>query len=234
MLKTFPELCDRFVLQFLPASLDDSAIQRIRSLGQAVFVRRGEEARLPGDGSKFVFLADGATKLVAHASGDREQIVAFHFAGDLVCVPAMASHAYALNALSDSELLVFPECDFLDLAKKHVVIMAEIHQRLMIALGRCREKTVSLGRKTAPERLADFLLSMSTRLGTWSGSTCILRLPMSRRDIGDSLGLTIETVSRQFSEFKAQGLIETQGRSAVSLLDFAGLEQRAGHYSLAT
>jgi CRP/FNR family transcriptional regulator len=104
--------------------------------------------------------------------------------------------------------------------------------RSLQALHRSRTRMMQLGHKSARQRIADFLVSMAERLtdstGGTAGGACRLILPMSRRDIGDSLGLTIETVSRQFTELREAGLIETRGRSLVQLRDLAALAQAAG------
>ncbi|MBT8427219.1 MAG: helix-turn-helix domain-containing protein [Erythrobacter sp.] len=97
------------------------------------------------------------------------------------------------------------------------------------ALRRCREKAVALGRKTASERIAVFLLGMAERIGTAKGTSVILDLPMSRRDIAESLGLTIETVSRQFTILRDAKTIETSGRSLVILHDVSQLRAQAGY-----
>ncbi|MEL6782568.1 MAG: helix-turn-helix domain-containing protein, partial [Pseudomonadota bacterium] len=76
-------------------------------------------------------------------------------------------------------------------------------------------------------------VTMADRLGKAEDGECVLDLPMSRRDIGDSLGLTIETISRQFGELRDLGLLETSGRSQVRLTDLARLNAHAGHVSKA-
>lgn len=101
-------------------------------------------------------------------------------------------------------------------------------ERLPRALHRCRDKAVALGQKSALERLAGFLLAMSERIGRTEGNLCVLDLPMSRREIGDSIGLTIETVSRQLGALRDTGCITTQGRSRIALLDLDALRASAG------
>ena len=86
-----------------------------------------------------------------------------------------------------------------------------------------------LGTHSARERLAGFLLAMFERGACHRASPETIRLPMSRAEISDSLGLTIETVSRQFSEMRNLGLIETTGRSIVTVRDWEGLAHAAGH-----
>ena len=74
-----------------------------------------------------------------------------------------------------------------------------------------------------------FADQLQRRFGVPGEAAVLLDLPMSRRDIGDGIGLTIETVSRQFSLLREDHLIATQGRSKVLLLDLPALKQRAGH-----
>jgi CRP/FNR family transcriptional regulator len=87
---------------------------------------------------------------------------------------------------------------------------------------------MQLGHKSAAARLADFLVAMAERLAGCTSGACAFVLPMSRRDIGDSLGLTIETVSRQLTELREAGLVVTEGRSKVCLGDVAALARIAG------
>jgi CRP/FNR family transcriptional regulator len=82
---------------------------------------------------------------------------------------------------------------------------------------------VMLGRMKAEERLATFLLSFSRRLQKLGNSSSVLRLPMSRQDLGDYLGLALETVSRLFSRFQEEKLITVQGRN-IKLLDAGRLK----------
>lgn len=207
-----------------------SALGRsLRELAVEIVVPRGSLAPLVQTQATLVFIADGATKLVAHASHDREQIVAFHFGGDLVAIPPDTQHAYRLVALRDSKLIAFPLRQFEDRAAAEPAILRGLLDRFQTALFRCRDKALGLGRKNAQERLTSFLLGMAERIDSVEAGRIAMDLPMSRRDIADSLGLTIETISRQFSELRTAGLIETSGRSRVFLTDLAALAERAGH-----
>lgn len=226
---TFPELFERFSAEILPLGASDATLLRFQSLARYASARTGDAPFTGNDSDQIVFVASGSTKLVALASQGREQVVAFHFAGDLVSVPARAAHGYSLYALEDCELIYFPADEFFALARHEASMVDEVLARAMRALSRCREKTIALGRKSAQERLASFLVTMADRLGLDDKGGLTLNLPMSRRDIADSLGLTIETVSRQMSELRDAGLIETTGRSLVTLLDPKGLSERAGH-----
>ncbi|ANY19634.1 Nitrogen fixation regulation protein FixK [Tsuneonella dongtanensis] len=202
---------------------------RLHAIARTATVRPDEVAPLDEAHDQFAFVDLGATKLVAHASAGREQVLAFHFAGDLVWVPARATHRYTLCPLIETRLVLFPAKQFIELVGGSAAVMATLLERTLLALHRCREKSISLGRKTAQERIAGFLVAMAERVGTEGNAGIEVVLPMSRRDIGDSLGLTIETVSRQFSDLRAERLIETSGRSVVRIREPAALEARAGH-----
>lgn len=214
---------------FEPSVSTGSVANRLRALAQAMDIGRGRTVPIDPAKNFLVFVGSGTTKLIASASGGREQIVAFHFPGDLVSVPVNAWHSYRLSALVQTEILAFPAEDFLGIAVSEPLLQAELLRRTLTALHRCRDKAVGLGRKNAQERLASFLVGMADRIGLVEQGSCTLELSMSRRDIGDSLGLTIETVSRQFSELRLIGLIETRGRSHVLLRDLSALAERAGH-----
>lgn len=227
--KSPDEPFERFAAAVLSPDIAEPTLRQMRSLARILTCGTGESARIDESRDQVVFVDSGATKLVAYASAGREQVVAFHFAGDIVCIPARASHHYALAALEPVTLVAFPAPSFLALAREDARIMSVLFDRTMIALHRCREKTISLGRKSASERIAAFLSTMAGRIGSGPPELREVYLPMSRRDIADSLGLTIETVSRQFSELKAAELIETSGRSVLRIRDMAELEARAGH-----
>ncbi len=230
---TFPELFERFVQAILPENLADAAYLRLQAMGRYASASAGEAILEDGDQDQIVFVAQGATKLVAHASGGREQVVAFHFEGDLVPVSARGAHSYTLSALRDCELIAFPAAEFLGFARSEPGLLNEVLDRVVTSLRRSREKSITLGRKTAQERVAGFLVTMAERIGTPKDGGCLLHLPMSRRDMADSLGLTIETISRQLTELREAGLIETSGRSDVHLCDIAALQARAGHLAAA-
>lgn len=226
---TFPELFERFASRLLPANQSDAAMLRFQSLARAYCYDRETQVRLDENRDHLVFVCSGATKLVAHASGGREQIVAFHFPDELVAVPARAEHNYTLASVRHCQLLVFDYDDFTDLARCEPAVLRTLLECARKSLGRCRDKSLALGRKTATERLAGFLVGMAVRIGTSQEDVVLLDLPMSRRDIADSLGLTIETVSRQFTYLREMGVLATVGKSGVRIADMRTLEARAGY-----
>lgn len=211
----------------------DSAVMPVRTAGKCVRSVSGQSLELDESEDQFVFIAHGATKLVAHASDGREQIISFQFPGETFCVPARAHHSYSLCALTDVCLYVIPYGRLLEIGKNDTAMLSGLLTATRISLTRCRRKTISLGRKSASERIAAFLLEMADRIAVEGEGGAEMVLPMSRRDIADSLGLTIETVSRQFSIARRDGIIETAGRSGVRIVDPSALKLRAGYLEAA-
>ncbi len=226
----------------LAASCSGTAFaDRLVSLGRYQRLNKGLALAGDADHDRLVFLAAGAAKLVARSPAmlltgqsraglvTNMQVLAFHFAGDMICVLREGNADFRLIALADCELLAFPTERFLDTAQTEPAVLRWVLAHNLQALHRSRTRMMQMGHKSARQRIADFLVSMAERLGDCSTEACRLLLPMSRRDIGESLGLTIETVSRQFTELREAGLIATEGRSLVQLLDLPGLVRVAGH-----
>lgn len=220
-----------FSSTMLPSDFSQKRSLEMATLSQARRLAKGEILQTGRDDDSLVFVGQGAIKLVAHASGDRDQVMSFLFAGDLAIVPAVSKHSNLLCALTASDLLIFPAREFLQFSCSHADLGQNIIGQLLGVIDRGWEKIIALGRKTARERMASFFLAMAERVGVRNGPSCEMDLPMSRRDIADSLGLTNETVSRQLAEFREKGLIETAGRSSFRLPDLKRLKQCTGAIS---
>lgn len=208
---------------------------------------------LPGhpDKDRLVFIASGVTKLIARlpalprstgapgpggglasARVDRAvpkvQVLAFNFPGEIVSVLRESDGDFRIVALKDTELLEFLADPFFTIAQDDPVVIRAMLANSIQALHASRTRMMQLGHKCAGHRIAEFLTSMAKRSCGCKHGACAFSLPMSRRDIADSLGLTIETVSRQFAELREAGLIETEGRSVVKVSDLDTLARRCG------
>ncbi len=207
---------------------------RLCALGKKVELAKGAQLTPDPHHDRLVSIASGCAKLVAPSNADSpiHQVLAFHFAGDLVSVPRQSACEpwgdFRLVALSPCDLVIFPADRFLDAAQADPVVLRAVLTRSLQALHRSRTRMMQMGHKSAGARIADFLVSMAERLADCTAGACTFSLPMSRRDIGDSLGLTIETVSRQLTELREAGLVATQGRSKICLCDVAALARIAG------
>ncbi len=203
------------------------------------------------DQDRLVFIAQGAAKLVTRSFSSplgggagraqraqpdcyHSHILAFCLPGEMISMLRQTDANFHLVALTQLELVVFDADRFLDIAQDHPAIIRQVLSRSLQALHRSRTRMIQLGHKSARQRIADFLVSIAGRICGCSAGRCEFSLPMSRRDIGDSLGLTIETVSRQLTDLRDDGLIETRGRSGILLIDIAALVQQAGRTSRLT
>ncbi|GAB4477490.1 MAG: helix-turn-helix domain-containing protein [Erythrobacter tepidarius] len=207
---------------------------RLCAIGFCLHLAKGEELAPDGHEDRLVYIAAGSAKLAAQPLADTpsRQVLAFHFAGDMISVLRQSAREawgdFRLVALTDCDLVVFPAERFLDIAQSDPAVLRSVLARSLQALHRSRSRMMQMGHKTAQQRIADFLVSMAERLAGCTSGACAFALPMSRRDIGDSLGLTIETVSRQLTELREAGLVETEGRSKVCLSDVDALARLAG------
>jgi len=202
--------------------------EQLCALGTAHMLAKGDAFPPCEKSDQLVFVADGAAKFIAEAEAAKTQVLAFQFAGDFVSVLRRRDGDFQLVALTELALVAFPAGPFLDLAQEEPTVLRSVLTRSLHALHRSRTKMLRLGHKSARQRIADFLVSMSERLGGRITGPCEITLPMTRKDIGDSLGLEIETVSRQFTDLRDGGLIETQGRSIVRITDLDALALEAG------
>ncbi|WP_324074500.1 MAG: helix-turn-helix domain-containing protein [Erythrobacter sp.] len=221
----------------LPDGPGTAAIaEKLCAIGASLHLAKGESLAPDAREDRLVHLASGAAKLVAQpqtgALGSPvAQVLAFHFPGDMISVLRQTDGDFRLVALIETDLVVFPAERFLDIAQSNPAVLRSVLARSLQALHRSRTRMMQMGHKSAQQRIADFLVSMAERLADCTTGPCAFSLPMSRRDIGDSLGLTIETVSRQLTELRESGLVETEGRSKVCLSDVGALARLAGRQS---
>ena len=220
---------------------------RLCAIGACLHLAKGEQLAPDPHRDRLVYLAAGSAKLVAQsgassrwhkadpdvtATPSTNQVLAFHFAGDMISVlrqsPTNSWADFRLVGLRDCDLVIFPADDFLDAAQSDPAVLRSVLTRSLQALHRSRTRMMQIGHKSAQQRIADFLVSMAERLADCTAGACAFSLPMSRRDIGESLGLTIETVSRQLTELRDAGLVATEGRSKILLADIAALARLAG------
>lgn len=202
---------------------DRAALSRI---GRRVMLRAGQTVMWEGDDSAVVANVIEGTLKLATATGDgREQIVGVVYASDFIGRPFGARTPHSVTALTDARLCLFPRGAFDGFARNHGELQHRLLQRTLDDLDRTRAWMLLLGRKTAREKVATFLLDMGARLTPDRAG--VIDLPLSRQQIADILGLTIETVSRQMTDLKRQGVIALIGRRGVRLVDGPALEALA-------
>jgi CRP/FNR family transcriptional regulator len=215
------------------AALMPDELEVLGQLGRKQRVSKGQTLVWEGDDSVIVANVIGGILKVSMSIADgREQIVGVVFPGDFIGRPFGQKSPYSVTALGDAELCIFSRSNFDSFARNHPELEHKLLQRTLEELDRAREWMLLLGKKAADERIATLLLEMSSRLGEKGCSDVqdgldSFELPLDRQQMGDLLGLTIETVSRQLSRLKADGIIALPDRRMVAIQDRARLEDIA-------
>jgi CRP/FNR family nitrogen fixation transcriptional regulator len=161
----------------------------------------------------------GAVRTYKSLNDGRRQIDAFHLPGDIFGLDAGDAHRLTAEAVVDTSLRIVRRRALEAMARTDVATAHDLWRMTADELRRAQDHMVLLGRKNATERVAAFLLEMDRRLS----HAGLVALPMCRRDIGDYLGLTLETVSRTLSHLHNDGLLSFSGARHIVLRDRARL-----------
>lgn len=173
-----------------------------------------------GDPADVVYnLTRGSMQLYKLLPDGRRQITGFLFPGDFLGLSVDSDHAFTAEALEDCEMCRFPKPRFEQFIEDHPEMEHELLRMAAHELAAAREQMLLLGRKTATERLASFLLGLHRRVRRHDRAADGFRLAMSRTDIADYLGLTKETVSRSFTFLKTSRLIRLMPGDMVRIVD---------------
>lgn len=209
--------------------LDRAQLEAFRSLGWTLRLAAGQALFHEGDPATRVFtVTKGTLKLYKLLADGRRQVTGFVHPGDFLGISVDDEHAFSAEALEDAQLCWFPRSRFDDFVEDEATMERELYRMAAHELAAAQQQFVLLGRKTATERLASFLLLFARRAEQEvAGSGRIVRLPMSRSDIADYLGLTKETVSRVISALKRDQVIRLAALDSVRILDLDRLEQLA-------
>ena len=193
-----------------------------------VRLRKGEVLVRNGDAfTGLLAIRCGSCKAVVTAAGGGQQVAAYYLAGDILGAEAIfaGSHDSTITALEDSECCELPLDRIEALAREDATFQRSLSTMLSREIGRGRKVMLMLGSMRAEQRLAAYLLDLAERYRLLGYSPKAFVLRMTREEIGSYLGLSQETVSRLFSCFHAEGLVQVQGRE-VTLLDASALQRR--------
>ena len=189
-------------------------------------IKRGEILFRAGDESRCLYAIRSGFFKTSLIDDGREQVTGFFMAGELLGMEGFGGGGYkdSAVALEDSDVCMMPYALIEKIAREVPSLQWRLHFMLAREIVRGQGVMLLLGSMSAEQRLATFLLDLSRRYlrRGYSGSRFLLR--MKREEIGSYLGLKIETVSRLFSAFQQDGLLDVQYRQ-VSIADIQGLER---------
>jgi CRP/FNR family nitrogen fixation transcriptional regulator len=199
-----------------PVEHDPLGVQGVR-----MTYARGEEIYGEAEQVDFVYrVISGVVRTYKILSDGRRQIAEFYLPGDVFGLETGEDHTLSAEAVNDAVVFAMRRRNLLSLAETDCDLARKLWAVTLHDLRRSQAHMLLLGRKGALERLAWFLMDLAQRFPAQRD----IILPMSRQDMADYLGLTIETVSRTMTEMQDQALIELSGCRHVILRDRSALE----------
>ena len=213
----------------LCASLSDAELRALNALGRKQKLARGESLVWAGDESLVCGnLLSGVLKLTASTPDGREQVVGLVYPSDFVGRPYAEQADFTISAVSDAELCVFPRGPFERVLEDHARMERMLLQRTLAALDEARGRMLTLARLSAAEKVEGFLADMAVRSGGCRAvafGPVTFDLALTRGEIAEVLGLSIETVSRQLTRLKDKGAIALMGARGITIRDPALLKE---------
>jgi CRP/FNR family transcriptional regulator, anaerobic regulatory protein len=212
----------------LPAGLSEEELKRVEKVvNLRRRLKRGEVLFTAGDAFHSIFaIRSGFFKTSVVDSEGREQVTGFSMGGELLGLDGLGRGQYngTAVALEDCEVCVMPFAMIEEISRDVRGMQRHLHSVLAREIVRDHGVMMLLGSMCAEERLATFLLNLSRRLERRGFSQSEFHLRMTREEIGSYLGLKLETVSRIFSRFQEEGLVEVQQKH-VRIVDIDGLQR---------
>lgn len=182
------------------------------------------EAREPlfrqGDPAKHVFtVTSGTARLVRVLADGRQAAIGFRFGGDILGYTVGEEYAFGAEALTPVSVCRMERKRLEAMLKRYPVLERRFRELAAQELADSQDHILALGRFTAEERVAAFLMTLIEAQERRGHAGPVFDLPATRADIGEFLGLTLETVSRAISAFRKRGWLKLHGHSGIELLD---------------
>jgi CRP/FNR family transcriptional regulator len=201
----------------LPMGLDAGDLEKLDAvLRRPRPLRRGDHLFRSGDTLRSLFaVRSGSLKTYTPCEDGSEQVIGFHLPGELIGLDAIGHerHVCSARVLETTSLCEIPFDKIYDLSRELPSLQRHFFRLMSRELARDESMLLLLGKATAEERLATFLLNISQRFKARGFSEREFNLSMSRHDIGNYLGLAVETVSRIFSRFQDDGLLSVHRKN---------------------
>lgn len=187
-------------------------------------IKAGETLYVEGDAAPYCYqIVDGVMKEYNTLEDGRRQVADFYSTGELFGISEMDEHLHTAESITACAVRCYPRDAYLKAIAASPDLSKQFLDTLMTRLHRARERLIMLGRMSASQRVATFLLRLSSEQNT----TDDIRFVMSRQDIADHLGLTIETVCRILTDFKKRRIINMQSARVFSVPRIGALTDAA-------
>jgi CRP/FNR family transcriptional regulator len=210
----------------MPVGLTDAELAQLDSIiCMTRAVRRGHALYRAGDGFQSIYAVRvGSFKTVVMHRDGREQVTGFQIAGEALGFDGVCTshHNCDAIALEDSVVCVIPFTQLEAVCREIRTMQHHVHQIMSGEIVRESSLMMMLGTMTAEQRVAAFLLNLSRRFKALGYSPAEFNLRMTREEIGCYLGMKLETVSRMFSKFQRERLVDTRGKQ-IRIVDPDGL-----------
>jgi CRP/FNR family transcriptional regulator len=199
--------------------VDADGLDRLDAIAERLILDADQPLVREGDQARHVFnIISGSVRVYRLMPDGRRQIVGFLFAGDFLGLSAGDAYAFSAEALEPTTACRFIRSEYRALVRELPTLEAALLDRAGHELAAAQAQMLLLGRKTAIERLASFILALPGMDPSRPGPSDQVRLPMTRSEIADYLGLTIETVSRTLGRLKAQGVVRLVSLNLLQVL----------------
>jgi CRP/FNR family transcriptional regulator, nitrogen fixation regulation protein len=203
----------------VPSTCDDTLLGAIEIVGFINPYSENNEIFGEKEPARYLYkVVSGSVRTYRILESGRRQIAAVYVAGEVFGFEVRDEHTLSAEAISECALLLMRRSTLAETAERDNMVARQLWALTVAELGRMRDHVLLLG-KAAHERVAGFLVEMAQRLSVDD----MLELTMSRQDIADYLGLTVETVSRSFTHLESIGAIEMQSSRRIVLRNHAGL-----------
>ncbi len=201
------------------AGLDEMSHETRRNAVQAheTLFREGDPA------SSVVMLVSGMAKLSRLMADGRQQVLGFRFAGDILGFTQGKSHSADAEMLTEGVVCRMTRPQLEGMLERFPAAQRRLMDLCVQELALTQDQLVTVGRRHAEQRVAAFLLSLSVAARRRGDRVQHLEMPMTRAEIGDLLGLALETVSRAFTALRKRGLVVETGGHRVELPDLEAL-----------
>lgn len=211
------------------AALTPSQLSRLADFTtKTVHDRDTDLSRLAEQAGTYANILSGVVKLTKTMPDGRQQIVGLQFAPDFMGRPFSREDGLTMEAATPLRLCAFPKAVLEEMLEESPQMERRLHDQALLELDEARDWLLTLGRKSAREKVASFLLLIATHIDperAESDDPLVLELPLKRADIADFLGLTTETISRQLTHLRKSGIIDIAERRKITIPDLGALRR---------